>query len=512
MQLSFNLIDQPWIGAIDSTGHRQEYSLRELLINAHNLRALYDDSPLVIAAQLRMILTLLHRSHDGPRNRGEWKNIWQLSAFDGDRLDRYFQRWYDRFDLFDAHHPFYQTTDVSVDEPDKPISTLLPELSTGNNATLFDHTTDATDVALSCPQAVRALITAHTFGLAGPCNPKLKLYFTDGTAARGIIFLAEGNSLFETLVLNLIEYPADRPISSHEHDLPAWEMKNPYAPEREIPMGYLDYLTWQNRRIKLIPEQSGNKVIIRRMFLTPGLRLAASVLDQDPMKHYRIDEKRGYISLRFQEERALWRDSATLLQLNATDRQVPSIFSWLGRLVDGRAPVLNRAQVIRYMALGMASDQAKIEFFRNEHLPLPLAYFDNPLLVQTLAAAVKAAEDVASELWKATGTLASCLLVPEEDSNRQPNPDDVRDLRATMAAERRYWSVLQPFFLQTMQAIPLGGQEAMTTWFDWLRQSAWDVFNQACNGLGDDPRALKAVVRGREQLARGLGTALKISF
>lgn len=510
MQPSFNLIDQPWIGAIDSTGQRREYSLRELLLQSPKLRTLYDDSPLVIAAQLRMILALLHRSLEGPQTRSEWKALWQMKSFDGNKLERYFQTWHQRFDLFDTQHPFYQIADVQVDEPAKPISTLLPELATGNNATLFNHTTDDTEVALSCSQAARTLIAAQTFGLAGPCNPKLKLYFTDGTAARGIIFLAEGETLFETLLLNLIEYPAERPISSGPQDLPAWEMENAYTPEREIPFGYLDYLTWQNRRIKLIPEQTNNGVVVRRMFLTPGLRLDVRMLDRDPMKHYRIDEKRGYISLRFQEERALWRDSATLLQLNATDRQVPSNFSWLGQLVDGRAPVLNRAQTVRYMALGMASDQAKIEFFRNEHMPLPLAYFDDSKLVQRLSDAVKAAENVASELWKATGTLASCLLVPEEGSNRQPNPDDVRDLRATMAAERRYWSILQPFFLQTMQAIPLDDKEAMTTWFDWLRQSAWDVFNQACEGLGNDPRALKATVRGREQLARGLGVVLKI--
>jgi CRISPR system Cascade subunit CasA len=510
MQPSFNLIDQPWIGAVDHAGQLQEYSLRDLLLHAHELRELHDDSPLVIASQLRMILALLHRIYEGPANRHEWQAIWQSGRFEEARIDRYFAQWHDRFDLFHPQFPFYQTLNWSADEQSKPISTLLFDLATGNNATLFDHTTDEMPIALSCEAAARTLITAQTFGLAGPCNPQLKLYFTDGTAARGISFFAVGDSLFETLVLNLIAYPADRPIASSELDQPAWEMENAFVPDREVPFGYLDYLTWQNRRLRLLPEQVGDELKVKRILLTPGLRLAPSVLEQDPMKHYRIDEKRGYISLRFQEERALWRDSATLLQLNATDRQVPAIIAWLGQLVTGRVPVLDHSQTMRYMALGMASDQAKIEFYRSEFLPLPLDYLTDSGLVQQLETALKAAEAVKDELWKATGTLARWLLVPDEESDRQPNPDDVRDLRATMAAERRYWALLEPHFRQTMQAIPQDSSAALAAWFAWLRQSAWDVFDQVCNGLGDDPRVLKAVVRGREQLARGLGVVLKI--
>ncbi len=510
MQPTFNLIDEPWIGAVNQEGHLHEYSLRELLVQAHELRGLHDDSPLVIAAELRMILALLHRIYTGPANRREWQQIWQAGRFDEVRIDRYFAQWHDRFDLFHTQFPFYQALDTGPDNQSKSVSTLLFDLATGNNATLFDHTTDDTPIALSCAEVARTLIAAQTFGLAGPCNPQLKLYFTDGTAARGIIFFAAGDSLFETLLLNLLEYPAERPVASGDSDQPAWEMDTPFLPEREVPFGYLDYLTWQNRRIRLVPEQLGDKIRVERILLTPGLRLAASVLNQDPMKHYRIDEKRGYISLRFQEERAVWRDSATLLQLNATDRQVPAIFTWLGLLVGGRTPVLERSRTMRYMALGMASDQAKVEFFRGEHFPLPLAYLDNPIVVETLTRGLLAAEGVASELWKATGTLARWLLVPDEESDRQPNPDDVRDLRATMAAERRYWALLEPHFRQTMQAIPQDSVTAITTWFAWLRQCTWEVFDQVCNGLGDDPRALKATVRGREQLARGLGALLKI--
>lgn len=509
-QPTFNLIDEPWLGAVDANGTLKEYSLRELLAQAHHLRALHDDSPLVVAAMLRMLLALLHRVYDGPRNSREWEAIWTASnGFDRTRLERYFAQWHSRFDLFDAEHPFYQTIHAAVDKQIKPISTLLPELATGNNATLFDHTTDASEVALSAAEAARIVVAAHAFGLAGPCNPQLKLYFTDGTAARGMILMAEGNSLFETLVLNLIEYPTAKPIASSAIDRPAWEMEDAYNPNREQPQGYLDYLTWQNRRLLLIPEMRDGRIVVRTMALTPGLKLDAAFLARDPMKHYRVDEKRGHISKRFSEERALWRDSATLLRFKSAEQQPPAVLDWLARLAEGGRPVLDDHYSLRCMALGMASDQAKVEFYRSEHLPLPPAYLKEPQLVDLLTTALEAAENTASELWKASSTMAAVLLAPDEEDERRANPDDVRDLRATMGAERRFWAGLEPFFRETMQALPDQSIEAMRRWFDWLREAAWTTFDDVSGGLGDNPRALKAVVRGREQLAQGLGKVLK---
>ena len=75
-------------------------------------------------------------------------------------------------------------------------------------------------------------------------------------------------------------------------------------------MGYLDYLTWQNRRILYLPEQRAGDVIVRSMTMGPALRLDPSILD--PMKNYRADEKLGLIAISFSENRVFWRDSATL--------------------------------------------------------------------------------------------------------------------------------------------------------------------------------------------------------
>jgi hypothetical protein len=163
------------------------------------------------------------------------------------------------------------------------------------------------------------------------------------------------------------------------------------------------------------------------------------------------------------------------------------------------------------MALGMATEPGKavVEFYRREHMPLPPAYLKDPQLVDLLTKALDAAENTASELWKASSTMAAILLAPDESSERRANPDAVKDLRSNMGAERRYWAGLEPPFRETMQVLPEQGTEAMRRWFEWLRDAAWAVFNEVSDGLGDDPRALKATVRGREQLAQGLGKTLK---
>jgi len=259
----------------------------------------------------------------------------------------------------------------------------------------------------------------------------------------------------------------------------------------------------------LVPDAGEDRIVVRTMALTPGLKLDATFLAHDPMKHYRIDEKRGPISKRFSEERALWRDSATLLRFNVDDQQPPAVLRWLALLAEGSRPVLDDHYSLRCMALGMASDQAKVEFYRSEHLPVPPAYLKDTQLVALLTKALAAAENTARELWKASSTMAAVLLAPNEEDERRANPDDVRDLCATMGMERRYWAGLEPLFRETMQALPEQGAEAMRRWFDWLRNAALNSFNEVSNGLGDDPRALKAAVRGREQLARGLGAVLK---
>jgi len=502
MKPSFNLLERPWMPCIRRDGTPLELGLRETLAQAHQLRELHGESPLVTAALYRLLLAVLHRVF-GPRSRDQWKQLWSAGRWDMAQLDAYFERWQQRFDLFDAQRPFYQAPDQRV-KP-KSVISLIYEVASGNNPTLFDHHTEDEGITLTPAQAARMLLAIQAFGLAGLSGVPQK--FTDAPCANGIIFLVQGDTLFETLMLNMLRYPDPDStwLPYQPADCPAWEMDDPFSPERSVPFGYLDYLTWQNRRIMFFPESAAAGLVVRQMTMAPALRLESDVLD--PMKHYRRDEKRGPLPLSFREGRALWRDSAALFRLRDRGYQVPRTFVWLAGLVGD---CLSQEQTRRCLALGMSKKQAKVNFYRTEHLPLPLAYLRDGKLVESLQMVLDMAEAVRQQLWGAGRTLATFVLAPQADAkeSHQPQSADVSALVQQWGIERRYWSQLELPFRAALETLPQDREQALLAWRETLRRTAWKAFSQVAEDLRHNPRALKAVVRASGQLAAGLAKVL----
>ncbi len=280
MTYSFNLVDQKWIPCVHPDERVEEFSLREALTKAHELRGIQGDSPLETAALYRLLLAVLHSALRGPRNRSEWADLWAKDCWEPSLVNGYLDKWRYRFDLFDPVRPFYQ----ALDEPKapKPALQLTHGMSTANE--LFEHDTVTEDVILGSSQAARMLLVGQAFGLGGLCHPQLKISLTNAPLTRGIIFLVEGNNLFETLILNLLRYVDDRPLPTIGEDKPAWEMDDPYMPNRKQPRGYLDYLTWQNRKLQLIPEEdSDGKLVVSQIRIARGLDLDGVL---DPLKQY----------------------------------------------------------------------------------------------------------------------------------------------------------------------------------------------------------------------------------
>ncbi len=503
MEVEFSLIDAPWIPCLRSDGQAVELGLRDTLVQAHELRELAGESPLVTAALYRLLLAVLHRVF-GPATYGEWGRLWEAGHWDAARLDVYLARWRHRFDLFDPERPFCQAPDERV-KP-KSVVSLIHDVASGNNPTLFDHHTEAEGIALTSAQAARMLVAAQAFGLCGTKGPTMQ--FTDAPCARGVIFLVQGETLVETLALNLVGYADDSPLPRRPDDRPAWERDDPFTPARSVPRGYLDYLTWQNRRILLLPEATTDGVVVRQVTIAPAMRLESDVLD--PMKHYRRDEKRGPLPLPFTEGRALWRDSAVLFRLHDEGYQPPRVFQWLAELVD--EGYLEALQTRRYLALGMATKpgQAKVNFYRSERMPLPLIYLKKKELVDALNTALDMAEHAARQLWGATRTLATFILSPHADGSeaRKPASEDLNSLTDQWAVERDYWSRLEIPFRQTLVALPEDEEVALSTWRSVLLRTAWESFDRVARNLGTASQAFKAEVRARDQLALGLAKAL----
>jgi len=505
MTHQFNLLNEPWIPCLQFDGSTVELSLRETLLQAHNLREIQGESSLVIASLHRLLLAVLHRVF-GPDETKKWRQLWKTGHWPEKELNSYFEQWQHRFNLFDPHYPFYQVTEVTG-KP-KSLNNMALEWAGGNNATLFDHTLDSQPPKIDGPLAARLLVTLQTFhlaGLAGPGYPN----FTDTTWARGIIFMVQGDTLFETLALNLIRYQpdSDHPIPNQADDMPFWEQHDPFQPERSLPFGYLDYLTFPSRRVKLETIEQNGRLMLNQVWLAQGLTLSSELneLAFDPMKVYWKTDKSGWTFLRFNENRALWRDSDTILQLRGGAAHTAKVFHWLYNLV-GRG-ILESHKTYRFMALGMSSESGrnKVYFFQSELMPLPLELFtdeQHETLLEFLRQSLKQAEEVARLLYFATKELAMWLVSPEDKN--QAHGDDYRPIITRLNPERRYWARLEIPFRQFIQDLPAEPKTAQMAWQEMVIKTARTAFEQATASIDDPTRGLKAVVLARRSLERGL--------
>lgn len=501
MSHSFNLVDQPWLPCIADEGKFVEVSLRGLLARAHDLREISCETPIMSASILPLALAILHRVF-GPEDYDEWEMLWQAGKFDMNRLEAYFEEWHDRFDLFHPERPFYQVKDNHVEE--KSVIYLIHSI--GNTATLFTHANEESGIQLSAAEAACQLMAAQYFHTAGLNWVKGKRApFTDSPFARGVIFWSRGSTLFETLLLNLFQYPDDVIMPNTERDMPCWEMDDPFALRHE-PNGYLDYLTWQSNRIRLIPEAESKQAIVREMTMIPGLRLGPDV--KSPQKRYVQKKKKGeyideYSFLYFNANKALWRDYDSLLKGSQAVKP-PAAIEWLADLTQ-EGP-LEENYPIRLMAAGMLADQAKPIFYRREVMPLPLELLRETDYAASIENALGVAEDVAGRLRNALNTLAEHVL--QRGAEGKPDSNVRKKLVTQWNALGRFWIELEPRFWEFIQTLVKDRNQALEQWQDDLKRLALESLAHAISLAGDTPWAWKGGIAAQRQLQAGMKKVL----
>ncbi len=519
---SFNLVTEPWIPCVprQGVGAPQPLSLRDALVTAHQQLELVDSSPLVTVALHRLLLALLHRVYHGPADVEEWKAIRNAACFDAMRIDDYLARWHTRFDLFDAARPFYQVDELLGVAPNS-VATLAHELASGNNTTLFDHTTED-NVSFTPAQAARYLVAFQMFAGAGGVSQPF--YLSDGPLARDYTVLVRGKSLFETLLLNMTQYDeredTDEPMPNIG-DAPWWEQETHSEPDPNgtLPKGYLDYLTWQSRRIHLVYDETVG--VVRDAQIRQNLKLKAGV--EDPFKGYRQNKDGAWYSQRLVAERAVWRDSHTLLELrtptdaNEKTARAPGIFEWLAKTqyeVGQRRGA--RSQVV-FDVLGSLNDgaQATVVLWRHEQLPLPLAYLNSRKLRDWLGEALQRSEAVATifragytKIGKRSVSRPLQLLAAEVltgVSDRDADSGEAKRFVEHLGAERVYWATLEPDFRRLMVDLAKamatdeeeGGNIPMMAWAATIERSARAAFEEVAKQFDMSGRSLRALAHAR---------------
>ncbi len=500
MQYAFNLIDQPWIPALDFEGRLRELALRELLADAHQLRAIHAETPIASAAIMPMTLALLHRVF-GPASTVDWWRLWDAGQFHMAKLDDYFTRWYARFDLFHPERPFYQVRDTRV-KP-KPVIELSTVQSKGD--ILFNHDTEDTKAPLTPAEAARELLAAHLFRSGGGKSGQKSPYFVDGLLRSGVIFFAQGRNLFETLMLNLLPYPSETYFPTTPDDKPVWEKDDPAHQQlkerQELPVaGYLDYLTWQTNHIYLFPEELDGQVVVRQFQIVPVAKPMESILC--PMKRYvkksKEDVEEGWSFLYFNEEKALWRDYHTMLPRDDTNAiRPPLVVSWLAQLQRR----IDLGYPITLLATGVLADQAKTVFYRHEQVPLPQKLLNNDEGRAIVERAIAFADNVADSLKGAVNALADSVL--QRGADGKPDSTTRGNLVKQWDVLGVYWAQLEAPFWELVDAVAQGSQP-LDDWIDKLEQAAFTALDRAAAMSGDAPWVLEGEVKARRILRGSL--------
>lgn len=502
----FNLIEEPWIPCLTADNKMLEFNLFDVLTKAHEIKEIVDNSPLVVVSLHRLLLAILHRNF-GPKNFEEWKDLWRKGSWDEEKLKTYFDKWKERFNLFDDERPFYQYPKVAKkggEEADiEPLELLMQEKAAGANATLFDHSFEANPKSYVPSIAARYLIARQAFSIGfGRSYP---FYLSDSSIIRGITVLALGNNLFETLTLNLIVYYRNKPIQIQEDDegnsldKPVWErLELVQAGEKDSqgtsPLGYLDYLTWQSRRIKLIPDSDLQSIPFCQ--LQQNFKFANAEIF-DPFKSYQIDQKDGWSALSLVPDKALWRDSHTLFQQSKSTSKQAEVFNHLakiGRDIDGGEIEGNKTYA--FSVFGMATEKGKaasVIIWTQERLPLPLDYLNDSNLLEQLNTAIQFSEEIAREVLKSSLNKLAWELQP--DIAGKERGEKARKMADGFTAMPIFWSSLEVKFKKLLVELPSEKEKALSEWFSFVNEMAKYAFDKTANSLSGSAAEQKAIVK-----------------
>lgn len=348
----FNLLREPWILVMLPDGEIREVSMLELFPHAHEYRRLAGELPTQDVALLRLLLAVLHAvfsrydldgrhaPFDDPQDAlARWKLLWDRGAFPEQIIADYLLHFENRFWLFHPEYPFYQV--AGMDEGTKySAAKLNGELSeSSNKVRLFPQRTGSGKDTLEYAEAARWLLYVNAFDdtSAKPVSKDSEGKGLTGGGAGWLgklgLVIAEGENLFETLMLNLVLLK-DGGTALWENEQPVWE--RPVRGAERTPIVLPDnpsaLLTLQSRRLLLKREEAA----VVGFTLLGGDYFPKENAFTEQMTVWRNTAKKEadpneYVPRRHDPSRQLWRDfSALIVQLAHGHR--PGIVDWIARL------------------------------------------------------------------------------------------------------------------------------------------------------------------------------------
>lgn len=540
MTPSFDLLGQPWL-PLRPVGGRpggplRWLGLRDALALAHEVEEIVDASPVVVAGLNRLLLALVLSAYRGVlSDEVGWAEAWAAGRFDVSVLDAYLARHTGRFDLFSETHPFFGHPVEDVDGT-SPVARLLHDRDSGNNPVFFNHALDANGGAAPPGAVARWLVAHQQFAIAGGVSKPFRL--AQGPLVGQLTFWLRGATLFESLMLNA---PPLEAVWGEAADVPAWERPAGWAARARVPLGLRDRLTWQSRRVRLLPDARGH---VGRLVYAQGDKLDGAL--PEPFAATRTTDK-GTFPLRMEIKpdsgppRALWRDAALFLTDGRAASSPPRTMAWLANewaaVQDATPPSRRRERglFLEADALGLANHEknaAKLLAWRHERVRFYPALMDagDPLRADRAAALAEALAFAEGDFQKRISTGAARLirathayatrvayakpLVVLDNKGREVDTvtgktpvKEWNALASALGAEPRFWDALEEPFFGLLNALAGAGPEAFAgaveAWKKQVRRTAFDVLEEVTSAGRGGSRHLLALVEASVVLAFG---------
>lgn len=517
----FNLWTEPWIRVIRRNHRDDEVSIRDCLLQAHELIALSDPSPLAVGGTHRLLAAIVQAIYQ-PTSLDDIANVLQAAKFDAGKIAAFEQCYGPRFDLFHPETPFLQTGDVPLDgwqKPAKgqkndwgdpqPIARLFAEVPVATERTHFYHVTD--DDHAYCPACcARGLVTVPAFASSGGAGIRPSI-----NGVPPIYVFPAGDTLFETLALSLVspDYQPRTADPARKHEA-IWTTNPPIvAKDREVSaVGYLESLTFPARRMRLYPHISktvctncgrDTNVYVRDLLYEKGhwLSKAVGVWD-DPFVAFR-QKKDEIQAIRPEEGKALWREYTNLLLQEDTTAQRPLIIKQIVQLID--RDYLKEHQSVRFRCIGIRTDgKAKIFEWLDESLEAPPALLVELNTAEYVAEALRRATEIASIL----SAVFNRHFKPERSASGLKQQDLVRykSVRERLIAD--YWRALGLHFRQFIndlaRAQPHQRDDVARNWVQIIVALARECFDAALAQIGNRADELRARVEAKHECDRRL--------
>ena len=539
---NYNLLEEPWIKIIYLDGRDGVVSLRDVLINAHIIKKFNNDMPNQDLPLLRLLEAVLYRAYGmyfasrlGERRASElrklWKKEWQTGHFNPQIIRAYFDRFHKRFNLFDSEYPFYQTPGLAYPSKDAEfdsVGELEGDVPKADKFVFSMRSRNNLD-KLPSADAARWLLFFQAYDIGGIKSqvlgethikkgrvyaPKARVQ-TGWLGALGCVYL-EQDSLFRTLMLNWCLFnpygKTEKDIwFGNPNDLPAWE-REPAGPDLNNHYhltGIVDLYTLQSRRVRLIPDQSGQNVI--GVISCYGDVIQAHNMDSlEPMSAWRYgtEQQRKELQLptvprvpvTFTADKAIWRQLQPLVSAGnngagESEDTRPGVIKWLEDLLingcledEASGSVLKLARIHTQAMIYEKRYHSKYVDSVDDSLDASVQLFRlDSAAVDVIVTAVEQAEKSVNALARLAGSL-------EESSGNQANEDSVTKsqqdrykIAYEAVKERAYESLDSLFRERISDYTPVEDiEDYRQEWYDAIHRKLFDI-GQECRENASAP-------------------------